>query len=63
MPRWTRDPAALRARHPDERWASACPREAAAVLLRHDHHVVRIGGRPALLLTYGWAAEPPDRAG
>jgi hypothetical protein len=30
------------------------------VLLRYDHHVVRIGGRPALLLTYGWAATPPE---
>ena len=32
MPQWSRDPAALRARHPDERSASRCPREAAPLL-------------------------------
>ncbi|MBV9880595.1 MAG: hypothetical protein JO180_08865 [Gemmatirosa sp.] len=58
MPRWSRDTAALRARYPDERWVGTCARGDAALLLRYDHHVVWIGGRPALLLTYGWAAEP-----
>lgn len=57
MPRWTRDPAALRDRYPDERWTGVCPPAAVAMLLRYDHHVVWIGERPALLLTYPWAVE------
>ena len=60
MPRWTRDSAILAERYPDERWVGTCSRADAAVLLRYAHHVVRIGGRPALLLTYPWAAEGLD---
>jgi hypothetical protein len=56
MPRWFRDPIALRDRYPDERWTATCSRADAALLLRYDHHVAWIGGRPALLLTYRWAA-------
>jgi hypothetical protein len=56
MPQWSRDQAELRARYPDERWVSRCVPSDAELLLRYDHHVVWIGGRPALLLTYAWAA-------
>lgn len=57
MPQWSRDTAALRARYPDERWTGACSRADAELLLRYDHHVVWVGGRAALLLTYPWAAD------
>jgi hypothetical protein len=57
MPQWSRDSDALRSRYPDERWVGTCSREAAALLLRYDHHVVWVSGRAALLLTYAWAAE------
>ena len=60
MPRWSRDFDALRARYPDERWVGACARADAALLLRYDHHVVWVDGRPALLLTYAWAVEGLD---
>lgn len=59
MPQWFRDRAADSAKYPDERWRSSCPREAAPLLLRFDHHVVRINGRAALLRTYHWAADAP----
>jgi len=55
MPRWSRDPIALRERYPDERWTATCPRADAARLLHYDHHVVWIDGRRALLLTSPWA--------
>ena len=61
MPQWSRDRAADRAKYPDERRQARCPRAAAPLLLRYDHHVVRVDGRPALLRTYDWAAESPDR--
>ena len=60
MPQWTRNPDALRERYPDERWAGTCSREAAAFLVRYDHHVVRVRGREALLLTYHWSFESLD---
>ena len=60
MPQRSRDLDAPRARYPDERWAATCSREVAARLLRYDHHTAWIDGRPALLLTYHWAAEPLD---
>jgi hypothetical protein len=60
MPQWKRDAPADRARYPDERWRGTCARESAALLLRYDHHVVWIGGRAALLLTYAWATQPLD---
>jgi hypothetical protein len=46
------------AKYPDERWRASCPRTAAALLLRYDHHVVWIDGRRALLRTCHGAAEP-----
>lgn len=58
MPQWSRDRAIDGAKYPDERWRASCPRAAAALLLRYDHHVVWIDGRRALLRTYHWAAEP-----
>ncbi|HEY3287272.1 MAG TPA: hypothetical protein VGJ96_09185 [Gemmatimonadaceae bacterium] len=60
MPRWSRDAAVLHRRYPDERWVGSCSRADAAFLLRYDHHVVWVGGRPALLLTYAWAAAGLD---
>lgn len=60
MPRWSRDRDALRDRYPDERWIGSCARASADLLLRHDHHVVWIGGRPALLLTCHWAVNRLD---
>lgn len=56
MPRWSRDSAALGARYPDERWTGLCPRADAELLIRYDHHVVWVGGRAALLLTYASGA-------
>jgi len=44
-------------RYPDERWTGTCSRADAELLLRYHHHVVWIDGRPALLLTYSWAAD------
>jgi hypothetical protein len=39
------------------------PPDAVARLRETDHHVVRVGERPGLLLTYHlWAAEPPPVA-
>jgi hypothetical protein len=58
VPRWSRNRDTDRTIHPDERWVGACSREIGALLLRYDHHVVWIGGRRALLLTYSWAGEP-----
>src|SRR5437868_5325943 len=57
MPQWFRDRAADSVKYPDERWRASCPRASAPLLLRFDHHVVRIHGRPALLRTYYWAAQ------
>ena len=57
MPQWSRDRAGDRQKYPDERWTALCPRAEAPQLLRYDHHVVRIQGRPALLLTYRWAED------
>ncbi len=54
MPQWFRNRAFDRAKYPDERWASVCASADATLLLRVDHHVVRVAGRPALLLTYHW---------
>jgi hypothetical protein len=56
MPQWSRDQAANRAKYPDERWRSQAPGAIRPLLLRYDHHVVRILGRRALLLTYHWQA-------
>jgi hypothetical protein len=60
MPQWSRDRAVDRAKYPDERRRSRCPRTAAPLLLRYDHHVVWLDGRAALLLTYRWAEQSPD---
>ena len=57
MPQWSRDRSREAARYPDERWRATCTPEDVAILLRYDHHVVQIEGRPALLLTYHLAAE------
>lgn len=57
MPQWKRDGDELRERYPDERWQGACSRVDAPMLARYDHHVVWIGGRPALLLTYAWLTD------
>ena len=62
MPQWFRDRAADRAKHPDERWRAQAPRAVRPLLRRYDHHVIRIDGRPALLLTYHWAALEHDEA-
>jgi hypothetical protein len=59
MPQWFRDRSRDAKAYPDERWRADCPREHVALLSRYDHHVVWIAGRPALLLTYHWAADPP----
>lgn len=59
MPQWSRDRTKDGAKYPDERSQANCPRGNAALLLRFDHHVVRVEGRPALLRTYHWAADPP----
>ena len=56
MPQWFRDRAADQVKYPDERWRSHAPRAIQPVLLKYDHHVVRIAGRPALLRTYHWHA-------
>ena len=60
MPQWSRDRRADRAKFPDERCSARCPRADAPLLLRHDHHVVWINSRPALLLTYRWAESAPE---
>jgi hypothetical protein len=60
MPQWFRDRARDDTTYPDERRRAACPREFAALLLRYDHHVVWVGGRPALLRTYHWAEMAPS---
>lgn len=60
MPQWSRDRDPDRRKYPDERWTALCPRAEAPQLLRYDHHVVWIKGRPALLLTYRWAGDPLD---
>jgi hypothetical protein len=54
MPRWNREPVDVRSRYPDERRTGTCSPQDADLLLRYDHHVVWIEGRPALLLTYSW---------
>lgn len=60
MPQWFRDRSGDRERYPDERWQAACPLGLVPLLLRYDHHVVHIHGRPALLLTYSWGLEEPS---
>lgn len=64
MPQWSRDRAADDAKYPDERARADAPPAHRALLRRYDHHVVRLAGRPALLLTYQWdlAPRPPDVA-
>ena len=62
MPQWFRDRARDRTKYPDERWTAACPPSLVALLLRYDHHVVSIGGRSALLLTYQWLSDEPANA-
>ena len=57
MPQWFRDRTADRTKYPDERARAICPRANAPLLLRFDHHVVRVQGRPALLRTYHWATD------
>ena len=59
MPQWFRDRARDAKAYPDERRRADCPLEHVGLLLRYDHHAVWIGGRPALLLTYHWAADSP----
>lgn len=59
MPQWTQDRSAEQSGYPDERRTYLCPPASRALLLRYDHHVVWIEGRPALLLTYGWNVAPP----
>lgn len=31
-----------------------CTREQAEQLVRYDHHVIHVGGRPGVMLTYEW---------
>ena len=38
---------------PDQAIA-VCTREQAELLVDYDHHVVRVNGRPGVLLTYEW---------
>ena len=57
MPQWSRDRSSDTSKYPDERWVARCPRSQAPQLLRYDHHVVWVRGRPALLRTYHWAAQ------
>ena len=57
MPQWSRDRSLDATKYPDERWRAACPRKHVPLLLRYDHHVVRVAGRPALLLTSRWTTE------
>lgn len=59
MPQWSRDRSADKSKYPDQRACADAPRSVAPLLRRYDHHVVRIEGRPALLLTYVWDIEPP----
>ena len=60
MPQWSRDRAADQAKYPDERARAYAPPAARPLLRRYDHHVVRVGGRAALLLTYHWDVEQHD---
>jgi hypothetical protein len=57
MPQRSRDRSHDATKYPDERWRAACPQEHVPLLLRYDHHVVRVAGRPALLLTSRWMVE------
>ena len=57
VPQWFRDRAADPQKYPDERSHADAPVAMAALLRRYDHHVVRVDGRPALLLTYHWDLE------
>ena len=40
-------------RYPDHLFAP-CSRAQAAQLMRFDHHVIQVQGRPAVMLTYHW---------
>lgn len=39
--------------YPDQAVA-VCTREQAEQLVNYDHHVVRVNGRPGVMLTYEW---------
>lgn len=39
--------------HPHQATA-ICTRAQAEQLVRYDHHVVRVNGRPGVMLTYAW---------
>ncbi|HEX5809327.1 MAG TPA: hypothetical protein VFY25_11720 [Anaerolineales bacterium] len=39
--------------HPHQATA-ICTRQQAEQLVRYDHHVVRVNGRPGVMLTYEW---------
>lgn len=54
MPQRTTERASIDARHPDERWSALCPVDGIEMLLQHDHHVIWLSRRPAVLLTYTW---------
>lgn len=60
MPQWHRDRTADIASGKDERWIADCTRAIAAALLPFDHHLVRVGGRGGVLITYPWRAAPLD---
>ena len=63
MPQWSRERSRDQARYPDERWSATCAPGDVAPLLRYDHHVVQVHGRPALLRTYHLATDvSPDLA-
>ena len=51
MPQWPRDRAADIAKGLDERWLAECSPATATVLMRYDHHVVRVSDRMGVLLT------------
>lgn len=46
-------PRSLNQIHPHQAIA-ICTRQQADQLVRYDHHVVRVDGRPGVMLTYPW---------
>lgn len=62
MPQWSLDRKAAAKKYPDQRALAVAPVAHQRLLRRYDHHVVQIGGRPALLLTYEWdtIVRPPN---
>ena len=58
MPQWNADRARIGEKYRDERVTLSCSRGDAEDFLRYDHHVVWIGDRPALILTYHWNEKP-----